>query len=122
MAKRRTASNWKTKIKNICPCFVSELQKPEPSKDKCEFPCNIEELKLILLQKERPTRKSIIKAMLKAGVFTKKEIIFALVEIHDTIYKSASRRIEEAMQELRNENYQISRDADKNIKATRLNE
>lgn len=118
----RKSTDWKKKIKNTCPCFVSELEKPEPSKDECPNPCNMMELKLLLLQHKRPTRKSIIKAMLKTGLFTQRDIVLAITEIHDTIYRSAIRRVEEAVQELKKENYQITKYADKTIIATRLNE
>lgn len=117
----RKSKDWKAKIKGICPCFVSELKNAVPSKSICPNPCDLSELKDLLLQHEIPDRKTIIKTMIRSGVFNKKEIIFALIEIHDTIYKSAERRVEEAIQELEKENYKVWTDDNKNLKARKDN-
>ena len=104
---KKTSLDWKTRIKNACPCFVTLLSKPEPSKEACILPCNLKDLKEILLQHEQPTRKQIVRAMLKAGIFKKQEIIGALQEIDEMIYKTAARRIEETIKEMENEGYNV---------------
>lgn len=112
MPQKYKTTDWKKKIKDVCPCFVSTLEKPSPSHEPCQINCPMEELKLLLLQIETPTRKEIVKAMVKSGLFKKKEITFALLEIHDTIYRSAERRVEEAIAELKL-NYKVVLDDQK---------
>lgn len=104
--------DWKQKIKNMCPCFVEKLSKATP----CYYQCDLEELKTLLLQHETPDRKSLVQAMVLAGVFTKREIVYALIEIYDSIYLSCERRVEEAIGELK-KNYRIIIDDNNILKA-----
>lgn len=76
---------------------------------------------MLLLQIERPSRREISKAMVKAGIFKAKEIKFALLEIFNTIYGSAERRFEEALAELRKEGYKIVIADDKTIRCLKEN-
>lgn len=116
MSYRTRSKDWKKKVINICPCFVTELSKPEPSGAVCPNPCNLEGLKGLLLQKDAPSRTEIVKTMVRSGVFTKRDIVFALMEIHDTIFLSANRRIEEAVVSLKTEGYSVWTDDDKILK------
>jgi len=103
---------WKEKINSYCSCFIN--------KDKsnfCNNNCNLSELKTLLSQKKLPTRKTICKIFIKSRIFTRHEIIFALCEIHKTIFKSAKRRLEEAIVDLKKENYTIITDNNQVIKA-----
>jgi len=119
MSYRTKSRDWKQKVKDICPCFVTELANPVPSKGICPNPCNLEEFKIIMLQHKTPDRSSIIRAMIKSGEFTKREIIYALVEIHDSIYRSGERRVEENIAELKKEGYRIWTDDKKYLKAAK---
>jgi hypothetical protein len=117
MSYRTHSRDWKKKVLNICPCFVTELAKPEPSGEVCPNPCNLEGLKGLLLRKEAPNRTEIVKTMIKSGVFTKREISYSIVEIHNSVFLSAERRVEEAMAELKKEGFKIWTDDNKNLKA-----
>ena len=118
MSYKTKSKDWKRKVKNLCPCFVTELAKPEPDPDAtCPDPCNLSDLKALLLQQKTPNRTEIVKVMVKSGVFTKREISYAVVEIHDSIFLSAERRVEEAIAELKKEGYKIWTDDQSNLKA-----
>lgn len=110
-------NDWKKKVKDSCPCFMNEIIKPTPTHEACDHACNLEDLKILLLQQDTPDRSTVIKTMIKSGMFTRKEIVFALVEIHNTIYKSAERRLDENITEMKKEGFKIITGDDKTLKA-----
>ena len=123
MSYRTNSKDWKRKVINLCPCFVTELAKPEPDANAaCPNPCNLADLKALLLQQKTHSRTEIVKVMVKSGVFTKREIVFAMVEIHDSIYKSAERRVEEGLAELKKEGCKVWTDDDKNLKCAKIHD
>ena len=105
---------WKEKLDGYCGCFINKNLS-----STCNNPCNLTELKDLLNQKKKPTIRLICKTFIKAGIFTRKEIIFAITEIHESIYKSAERRLEEAVEELKKEGYHVYSSDTNIIKAFR---
>ncbi len=106
-------ADWKDCLKDQCECFTGPL-----TKEQCKNTnCDLQGLKNLFILDEYPKPGVLVQEFLKCGHLSKREIMFAIVELYKSNYVATERLLERTMNKLKKQGYKVFRGDDNKIRA-----